>query len=88
MTEAALSTGGTLHRGCEPYPESGSSMDRVGDRTQETARLFLKDLATRVNRDVQLTSDGFPAYVQAVLEAFGLDMAVGPWRVFAGAQPR
>ena len=43
----------------------------LGDRTIDTARVFLKDLAKRVNRDVQLTSDGHEAYVQAVLEAFG-----------------
>ena len=43
----------------------------IGDRGAGTAHAFLKDLATRVNRDVQLTSDGHEAYVQAVLSAFG-----------------
>ena len=43
----------------------------IRDRTAETAHAFLKDLATRVNRDVQLTSDGHEAYVQAVRSACG-----------------
>lgn len=43
----------------------------IGDRTMDTANAFLRDLAMRVNRDVQLTSDGLVAYIPAVLEHFG-----------------
>jgi IS1 family transposase len=43
----------------------------VGDRTANTARLFINDLAKRLSNRVQLTSDGHRPYLRAVTEAFG-----------------
>lgn len=42
----------------------------VGDRTQVTARLFMKDLASRLSNRIQLSSDGWSGYVDAVKHAF------------------
>lgn len=44
---------------------------RVGDRDAENARAFMGDLASRLSRRVQLTSDGLSAYPEAVEAAFG-----------------
>ncbi len=46
----------------------------VGDRSGETARVFISDLANRLVTRVQLTSDGHKAYLQAVEDAFGDDI--------------
>lgn len=43
----------------------------VGDRSGETACVFVKDLASRLKHRVQLTTDGHSAYLEAVEEAFG-----------------
>ena len=43
----------------------------VGDRSGETAKVFISDLAKRLVSRVQLTSDGHKSYLQAVNEAFG-----------------
>jgi IS1 family transposase len=45
----------------------------VADRTAESARLFLDDLRERIVGRVQITTDGFSAYVNAVEDAFGTD---------------
>ena len=45
---------------------------RVGLRTQHDASEFMLDLAGRIVRRVQLTSDGDSTYLRAVEEAFGL----------------
>jgi len=42
----------------------------VGDRTVETAKVFILDLAERLSNRVQLTTDGHKAYFIAVREAF------------------
>ncbi len=42
----------------------------VGDRDAESANEFIKDLAPRLARRVQLTTDGLKVYVEAVDEAF------------------
>lgn len=42
----------------------------VGDRSAELARVFMFDLASRV----QLTTDGFGAYLKAVTDAFSGDV--------------
>ena len=47
---------------------------RVGDRTQETATEFVQDLEGRLAGRIQLTSDGYHAYINAVSEAFGSDV--------------
>ena len=44
---------------------------RVGDRSQETATEFVQDLEGRLAHRIQLTSDGYHAYINAVGEAFG-----------------
>lgn len=46
----------------------------IGDRTAESARFFIDDLASRMARRIQLTSDGHRAYLTAVDEAFGGDV--------------
>lgn len=46
---------------------------RVGDRSQETAIAFVKDLESRLAHRVQLTTDGYYPYVEAVREGFGDD---------------
>jgi IS1 family transposase len=49
----------------------------VGDRSGETAKVFISDLASRLVTRVQLTSDGHKSYLQAVEEAFGGDIDYG-----------
>ncbi len=46
----------------------------VGDRDQEKAREFMFDLAGRLANRVQLTTDGFSAYLKAVRDAFAADV--------------
>ena len=43
----------------------------VGDRSGATARDFMDDLADRLATRVQLTTDGYKVYLQAVEGAFG-----------------
>jgi len=44
---------------------------RVGKRTAETTARFIDDLASRLNKRIQLSSDGFPPYVNAIKGTFG-----------------
>lgn len=46
----------------------------IGRRDLNSATIFMKDLAKRLNSRVQLTSDGHRAYLEAVEEAFGADV--------------
>lgn len=46
----------------------------LGDRTTATAKEFMVDLASRLANRVQITSDGHKAYLEAVEEAFGIDV--------------
>ena len=46
----------------------------VGDRSAETAREFMFDLADRLANRVQLTTDGYGAYLKAVGDAFAADI--------------
>jgi IS1 family transposase len=46
----------------------------IGDRTLETASVFMEDLASRFSHRVQLTTDGHKAYLEAVEGAFGADI--------------
>jgi len=46
----------------------------VGNRDAETARGFMLDVADRVLNRVQLTTDGHIVYLQAVENAFGIDV--------------
>jgi IS1 family transposase len=50
---------------------------RVGKRDAVTANAFMNDLASRLKNRVQLSSDGLPAYVEAVELAFGADVDYG-----------
>lgn len=46
----------------------------VGGRDAEYAHEFMQDLASRMGRRIQLTSDGHKAYLTAVEDAFGADV--------------
>ena len=46
----------------------------VGDRDSDYANAFMHDVADRLANRVQLTSDGFKPYLQAVEGAFGSDI--------------
>ena len=46
----------------------------VGDRSGATAREFMQNLKDRIANRVQLTTDGYSAYFDAVEEAFGGDV--------------
>lgn len=46
----------------------------VGNRDAESANIFMQDVAARLANKVQLTTDGHKAYLQAVDDAFGLDI--------------
>lgn len=43
----------------------------VGDRSADTANVFMQDVASRIKNRVQLTSDGWHPYFEAVTDAFG-----------------
>jgi len=43
----------------------------VGDRSAETANIFMQDIADRLSYRVQLTIDGHKAYLDAVENVFG-----------------
>ena len=47
---------------------------RIGPRDAVTAHAFMTDLASRLLHRVQLTTDGLQSYVEAVEEAFGMDI--------------
>jgi IS1 family transposase len=44
---------------------------KVGKRTAETTQEFIDDLASRLHNRIQLSSDGFPAYLNAIQRKFG-----------------
>lgn len=46
---------------------------RVGLRELEDAKQIIQDIANRVKNRIQLTTDGYKVYINAVLDAFGLD---------------
>jgi IS1 family transposase len=47
---------------------------RIGSRDSEVAHDFVGDLASRMANRIQLTSDGYKLYVNAVESAFGADV--------------
>jgi len=49
----------------------------VGQRSLYDATVFMEDLAGRVKNRIQLSSDGFNAYVQAVERGFGCEIDYG-----------
>jgi hypothetical protein len=50
---------------------------RVGKRNGENCRAFLADLRARVFGAPEISSDGFPAYPDAVERAFGIECTFG-----------
>lgn len=46
----------------------------LGNRDAETAFIFMEDLASRLAHRVQLTTDGWKAYIDAVDDAFGANI--------------
>jgi IS1 family transposase len=46
----------------------------LGNRTTESATIFIKDLASRLAKRIQLTTDGHNMYLDAVETAFGSDI--------------
>jgi len=46
----------------------------VANRSEEAAEVFMQDLASRLNHRIQLTTDGYRAYAEAVEGAFGYDV--------------
>ena len=49
----------------------------IGKRTSATATDFMVDLASRLQNKIQLTTDGFKPYVEAVYTAFDLNVDYG-----------
>ncbi len=47
---------------------------KVGKRDSMTANAFVRDVASRVNNRVQISSDALRAYVEAVEQAFGANV--------------
>jgi IS1 family transposase len=46
----------------------------VADRSPDSARDFMADLASRLGHRVQITTDGYPAYLDAIGQAFGTNV--------------
>jgi IS1 family transposase len=57
----------------------------VGPRDIETGLIFMQDLASRLRARVQLTSDGYKAYLEAVEGAFGCDIDYAQLQKIYGA---
>jgi IS1 family transposase len=47
---------------------------KVGKRNAETANAFVSDLAGRVNNRVQISTDGLKVYLEAIENAFGIEV--------------
>ena len=60
---------------------------RVGKRTAHVARAFMQDLSERLANRVQLSSDAFNVYAEAVERAFGIDVDYGQAVKFYEAEP-
>jgi len=50
---------------------------KCGKRTNNTAQAFCSDVASRLKNRPQISSDGLRAYVEAVENAFGMDVDFG-----------
>jgi len=46
----------------------------LGDRGADTAKVFMQDVASRINSRIQLTTDGHRVYAEAVEDAFGSEI--------------
>jgi IS1 family transposase len=60
----------------------------VGDRSAGYARKFIDDLASRLASRVQLTTDGYKAYLTAVENSFGSDIDYAMLDKIYNAPPR
>ncbi|KXK05382.1 MAG: IS1 transposase [Nitrospira sp. OLB3] len=60
----------------------------VGDRSAGYARKFIDDLASRLANRVQLTTDGYKAYLTAVENSFGSDIDYAMLDKIYNAPPR
>lgn len=49
----------------------------IGDRSKYMARVFMDDLAARLRKRVQITSDALSSYVNAIERAFGTEVDYG-----------
>jgi IS1 family transposase len=49
----------------------------VGDRSSNSARVFMSDLAERITNRPQISTDSLPAYGDAIEHAFGADVDFG-----------
>ena len=59
----------------------------VGGRDADYAKLFMDDLAARLNNRVQLSTDGHKAYLEAIEGAFGNDIDYAQLIKMFGAVP-
>ena len=59
----------------------------LGDRSIQTARAFVSDLASRLANRVQLTSDGHKPYLEAVEGAFGAEIDYATLTKLYGSDP-
>ena len=59
----------------------------VGDRSGATAREFIADLRNRLANRVQLTTDGHRVYLEAVDNAFGIDVDFAQLIKIYGSEP-
>ncbi len=46
----------------------------VGNRDVEYAKIFIQDIASRIKNRIQLTTDGYKPYLDAVEDVFGADI--------------
>jgi IS1 family transposase len=60
---------------------------RIGDRSTRTAKAFVKDLASRLTERVQITSDGFIPYLEAVRNSFLDDVDYAMLQKIYGPSP-
>lgn len=49
----------------------------VGDRSAKSAKIFIQDLASRLTGRINISSDGYAGYVEAIDDAFGTDVDYG-----------
>src|SRR6266566_3616543 len=58
---------------------------RLGQRDLVTAKEFVNDLASRLSKRVQITADGHRAYLEAVEDAFGMEVDFAQLQKIYGA---
>jgi IS1 family transposase len=58
---------------------------RLGQRDLATAKDFVNDLASRLSKRVQVTTDGHRAYLEAIEDAFGMEVDYAQLQKIYGA---